>query len=128
MANKDDILNNAPMGDGSGKISLDGGRKQPGEDKLMAYLDGQLLPEEQHGVEQWLSDEGMESDAIDGLKLLEAANTRQTVNRLNNDLHKTLHSRKGRRREAKADMNSLIAVVVIVLLIAVAYLVIKMIK
>ncbi|PQJ11567.1 hypothetical protein CJD36_007155 [Flavipsychrobacter stenotrophus] len=126
MSDKDEILN-TPSGD-SGENPFHTKGKQPAGDKLTAYLDGQLTPEEQYEIEQWMSDEGMESDAIDGLKMLEPNDTKVTVNRLNHNLHKTLHSRKGKRRPAKTDANTIITIVVITLLAVVAFLVIKMVK
>ena len=126
MSDKDEILN-TPPGD-SGERPFDTKGTQPAGDKLIAYLDGKLLPEEQHEIEQWLSDEGMESDAMDGLKMLEPNDTKTTVNRLDHHLHKTLHSKKGKRRQAKTDANSLIAIIVIILLALVAFLVIRMMK
>lgn len=126
MGDRDDILNNASHGN-DGRINLGKGDTSPGDDKLMAYLDGQLSPEEQHEIEQWMSDEGMESDAVDGLKMLEPADTRRTINRINHNLHKTLHQKKNKRRQAKPDATALVAIVVIILLIVVAYLVIKII-
>lgn len=126
MSDKDNILNTPPGDSGENPFSNEG--QQPAGDRLTAYLDGQLSPEEQHEIEQWLSDEGMESDAMDGLKMLEPNDTKITVNRLNQNLHKTLHSRKGKRRTAKTDMNTVIAIVVIILLAVVAFLVIRMVK
>ena len=126
MSDKDEILNTPPGESSENPFNKEG--KTPAGDRLIAYLDGQLTPDEQHEMEQWLSDEGMESDAMDGLKMLEPHDTKTTVNRLNHNLHKTLHSRKNKRRTAKTDTNTLIAIVVIVLLALVAFLVIKAVK
>ena len=62
MSELDDILKNGNKG------------KLP-EEMLMAYLEGRLNPEQQREVEAWLAAEGMESDGVDGLKELPAAET-----------------------------------------------------
>jgi hypothetical protein len=96
------------------------------DDMLIAYLEGVLPPEQQHEIEKWLSEEGMESDAIEGLKTLPHADTLHTVNRLNNRLKKELAHRKRSRRYIKEGPWSYLAVVVILLLVVLAYIVLRM--
>ncbi len=98
----------------------------PGEDKLMAYLDGKLLPEEQYEIEKWLSEEGMESDAVEGLKTLTVNDTKTSIKKLNTGLNRALHTKKRRKRQAKPDQTILIAIAVILLLSVVAYITIKL--
>ncbi|HXS35187.1 MAG TPA: hypothetical protein VN721_00690 [Flavipsychrobacter sp.] len=106
-----------PPGGGQGKLP---------EDKLMAYLEGKLSLEEQHEVEQWLADEGMESDAMDGLKQIEPGQAKMAVDKINHQLRKHLTSKKRARRQIKDNKWALVAIVVILLLIVVVYVVIKM--
>lgn len=100
-------------------------KEQLSEDKLMAYLEGKLSPAEQHKMEQWLASEGMESDALEGLRLLQPEETRHTVNKLNHKLRSAVLNKKRRRKTLKTDHFSWIAIAIILLLAAVAYLVIR---
>lgn len=96
------------------------------EDKLMAYLEGRLTPEEQHEVEQWLTEEGMESDAMDGLKELQPTEAKFVTDRLNHTLKKQLLPQKRKRREIKNLGGTIQAVVIILLLIILAYIIIRL--
>ena len=116
MSDKDNIL---PFDNGNEA------KRKLSEDNLMAYLEGKLSPAEQHDVEQWLAEEGMESDALEGLHTLAPGEARHSVNRLNHDLHRTIFSKKRRRRPLKNDHIAWIAIAVILFLIVVAYLVIR---
>jgi ferric-dicitrate binding protein FerR (iron transport regulator) len=91
----------------------------------MQYLEGKLSPAEQHEVELWLAGEGMESDALEGLQPLAPAETRQAVSKLNHQLRKSLQKKKPRRRTAKAELNTLIAIALILLLVIIAYIVVR---
>ncbi len=94
------------------------------EDKLMAYLQGKLSPEEQHEVEAWLAEEGMEADALEGLKELPVSETNQLVNKLNYQLRAELNKKPRRRSKAIAENKwAWLAVVIILLLCIVAYVV-----
>lgn len=95
------------------------------EDKLMAYLEGKLSPAEQHEVEKWLADEGMESDAMEGLKAMQPGETKHSINKLNHNLRKTLLNKKRGRRKIKNDNVTWIAIVIILMLIVLAYVVIR---
>jgi anti-sigma factor RsiW len=95
------------------------------EEMLLAYLEGKLPPEQQYEVEQWLSEEGMESDAVDGLQQLPHNDTRRTVDRLNHRL-KDLTDKKRKRRYIKENPWAWLAITVILLLVVLAYLVIRM--
>ena len=105
-----------------------GGKEKLSEDRLMAYLEGRLSHAEQHEVEQWLAEEGMEGDALEGLQTLRPDETKQTVSKLKHDLRKTLVGKKHKRRPLKTDYNTLIAIAVILLLAVVAYIVIRIAK
>ncbi len=106
----------------------DGERGKLSEDKLMAYLEGKLSATEQHEVELWLADEGMESDAVEGLRTLKTDDTIYTVNKLKHDLHKKITGKKRRRRQLKTDHFTWIAIAIILLLTVVAYIVIQIAK
>ncbi len=116
MSDQNNIL---PSGPENGK------REKLSEEKLMAYLEGILTPAEQHEVEQWLADEGMESDALEGLQAMKPEETRRSVNKLNHKLRHTLLSKKRRRKPLKTDHFAWIAIAVILFLIVLAYIVIR---
>jgi anti-sigma factor RsiW len=103
-----------------------GANKKPlNEDRMLAYLEGKLSPAEQHEVELWLADDGMETDAIDGLKEIDAVERKQSIGRLNNSLHKSLSKKGRKRRGMKTDINVLVAVAIVLLLAAAAWLVLR---
>ena len=103
----------------------DGGKEKLSEDKLMAYLEGKLPPSEQHDIEHWLSEEGMESDAIEGLRTIKTGDTIHTVNKLKHELRKIITAKKHKRRPLKTDHFTWMAIAIILLLAVVAYIVIK---
>ncbi|MBN9481818.1 MAG: hypothetical protein BGO70_14720 [Bacteroidetes bacterium 43-93] len=99
------------------------------EDKLLAYLEGKLAPGEQHKVEQWLNGEGMEADAVEGLKELPAEDSKEAVDRINYRLRQTIDAKRRRRTRAiTGNKWALLAVVVILLLCIVGYIVISLTK
>jgi anti-sigma factor RsiW len=104
-----------------------GGKKPLSEEKLMAYLEGKLSAAEQHDVEEWLADEGMESDALEGLSTLRTGEAHQSVNRLNHRLRKTMHSKR-KRRQLKTGHFTSIAIAIILLLAVVGYILVRMAK
>lgn len=95
------------------------------EDKLLAYLDGKLTPQQQYEVEQLLAEEGMESDAADGLAALSAPHRKESISRLNSRLHTRLRSKKPRRRTAKTEWNTIVALLLILILVIAGYFVIR---
>ena len=126
MTPNDDILSNDHPGGGKPvKVNLGATGKPPADDKLMAYLEGNLSAAEQHEVELWLTEEGMESDAIEGLKTIKTDDAKRSVSRLNNDLGRTIKGKRRTRKKAGPDSNLLVSVVVILLLCVVAFLVFK---
>lgn len=128
MSDQDNITNNMSNDPTKDRVSLDAAGQQPGEDMLMAYLAGTLTPEQQHEVEKWMADEGAESDAIEGLKMLNEGERHHSIHRLNHQLHKNLNSRKKKKRTAKTDSTTIIAIITVLLLAIVAWLVIKIIS
>ena len=95
------------------------------EDRLMAYLEGKLPPEEQREIEKWLADEGMESDALEGLQQMSPAEVNHARGRLNHKLRTAIYSKKRRRKSLKTDQFSWVAIAIVLLLVVVAFLVIR---
>ena len=104
-----------------------GGDKKPklSDDMLLAWQEGKLSPEQQHEVEQWLAEEGMESDALEGLHELKPADTRQIVGKLNHNLRKTILNKKRKRRTLNTDQFTWIAIAIVLLLVVLAYIVVR---
>lgn len=110
---------------GNNNISQGGKDPRLTEEKMLAYLEGRLSPAEQHEVERWLSEEGMESDAIDGLQSMPSADRHRSVARLNAGLNKRV-SRRGRRvRRASPGANVVFAVLLILILLVLVWLVFR---
>ena len=89
----------------------------------MAYLEGRLSVAEQHEVELWLSDEGMESDAIEGLKQISPDETKKAVHRLDHALKRRLARRNQKDRLNATGHITWMAIGLILLICIVAYLV-----
>lgn len=106
---------------------LDNGKGKLPEDKLMAYLQGKLSPEEQHEVEAWLAEEGMEADALEGLKELPVSETGNLVNKLNYQLRTEL-KKKARRRHTPIAENkwTWLAIIIILLLSIAGYAILRL--
>jgi hypothetical protein len=101
-----------------------GNSKIPSEERLLAYLEGRLSPEEQREIELYLAEEGMESDAVDGLKQMAAEDTKKTVNKLNYQLRQQLTKKSYRRRQPiRENKIAWAAVAFILLLCVLAYIV-----
>lgn len=94
------------------------------EEKLQAYLEGKLSAEEQHAVEILLSEEGMESDAVEGLTTMSIKESTASVNKLNRRLQQQLATKKRKRNGFYRDNKwNVLSVFVLLLLIVLAYLV-----
>ena len=105
-----------------------GSNEKLSEDKLMAYLEGKLSPAEQHDVELWLAEEGMESDAVEGLRTLQPGETKHSLGKLKHGLNKTMLGKKSKRKPLRTDHITWIAIGIILLLTVVAYLVVRIAK
>ena len=114
-----DPNNIVPLGPG------DSGKQKLSDDMLLAWQEGRLSPAEQHEVEKWLADEGMESDALEGLHGLAPADTRQSVQKLHSKLRKTLADKKRKRRPLQTDQFTWVAIAIILFLVVLAYIAIK---
>jgi ferric-dicitrate binding protein FerR (iron transport regulator) len=97
------------------------------DDRLLAYLEGRSSSEEQHEIERWLADEGMESDAIEGLKKITASETEELVNNINQRFRKTLTHKNRKRKQIKDNWWATVAIIVILFLIVLGYIVMRMI-
>jgi anti-sigma factor RsiW len=115
MSEQNNIPSFGPEGSGKARLA---------EDKLLAYLEGTLPPHEQREVELWLAEEGMESDAMEGLKMMPVAETRQSVNRINHNLNKKLKVKKHKRRPTNTNEVTYIAIGIILFLAVLVYFVI----
>jgi hypothetical protein len=105
----------------------DGQPKKLTDEMLLAYMEGELVPDQQRAVEEWLSEEGPESDALEGLYSLNTTETKRTVDELNKILHTNLLRKKPKRKNAlKEDYWAWIAVIVILLLVLVGYVVVRL--
>lgn len=108
-------------------ISQHGKGRLP-EEKLMAYLEGKLSPAEQREVEALLAEEGMESDALEGLQQLPADKTRHMAERINYRLQHDLKKNRHRGRKLFSDNKwGWVAVLLILVLVVLAYMVTRMI-
>lgn len=95
------------------------------EDMLQAYFDGKLSAEQQHEVEMWLSETGMEADALEGLQTMPANESREITSKLNRELQQQIRKKPRRRTKAiKDNYWAWVAIVVILLLIILAYVII----
>lgn len=96
------------------------------EELLMAYLDGKLQGEERRRVEELLSEEGMESDAAEGLQVLGSDEARRLSSRINHKLHYEIRNRNRKGEMVFRDNKwSWMAVAIVLLLAVLGYVVIK---
>lgn len=94
------------------------------DEQMLAYVEGRLSPEETRVVEEALAEEGLESDALEGLQSMDAVEARRLSARLNHDLQRKIRSGKRVRRRGMDGRWVWVAVLVILLAIALAYAVI----
>ncbi|MCB0697053.1 MAG: hypothetical protein KDC07_06795 [Chitinophagaceae bacterium] len=93
----------------------------------MAYLEGRLSPADQREIEALLAEEGMDSDALEGLKEIPIEETQQLADRIN---YRLQHELRKKRRSHKTHFTdnkwSWLAIFIILILCVLAYLVLKM--
>ena len=94
------------------------------EEQLLAYLEGRMSDAERRAVEEQLSAEGMESDALEGLQALSTGETKALKHQLNAGLQKALHKKRRVRRGISGQRWTWIAILVILLLAILGYAVI----
>jgi anti-sigma factor RsiW len=110
MSDFKDILNEG----GSGKLT---------DEQLMAYLEGRLSESERHAVEALLSEESMESDALEGLQELNAEEAKSIKHTLNTGLQKALGKKRRGRRGLASQQGNVVAIVVLLLLLVICFIV-----
>ena len=101
------------------------------QEKLLDYLQQKLPPSEEHEVEKQMTDDEFMNDAVEGLeKFNNKKALPQYVEQLNRDLHKQLAKRKMHREKRKLKEQPWVyfTVILILLLVIIAYLVIKKMK
>ena len=87
---------------------------------------GKLGPEEMRQIEELMSEDSAEADAIEGLQMMHPTETKRTVADLNRKLHtEILRNNPKRKGKFSEDYWGWIAIVVILLLTVVAYVVIR---
>lgn len=95
------------------------------EEKLLAYLEGRLSPEEQYEIEQLLAEGGPESDAIDGLRQMDNHEINHAVSNINKKLRKDARSNRMKKRNGGSETYwGWIAIIIVLLLAALGYLVV----
>jgi hypothetical protein len=107
---------------------LSNSNKDIDNQKLMDYISGKLSGKDKHEVEQWMVDNNFESEALEGLQMIEDKKDLELyVSQLNKELNKYLQQKKQRRdrKKIKEIPWSFLAIVVVLLLIIIAYVVIQ---
>lgn len=100
-----------------------GGKSTITEAQMQAYLEGRLNEEERRVVEEALSNESPESDAIEGLTLLNEQERKSLHLKLDTKLRETLVKKRKPRRGLPSQRWTVLAILLILLLAALAYLV-----
>jgi anti-sigma factor RsiW len=98
------------------------------DEQLLAYIEGRLPEEERHAVEEWLSREGMESDAIEGLQSLKGEEARGMKKRLDISLQQVLGKKRKKRRGIGEQRWTWIAIAIVLMLAIVCYGIIHFLK
>ena len=88
------------------------------EERLLAYLEGTLSKEDARKVEAWLSENSMESDALEGLKEHALSDTKKSLYQLQNQLHQ-LGSKRRKKQPFYADYKWAVLAVFIILILAI---------
>jgi len=97
------------------------------DEQLMAYTEGKLSPEEQREIEELMSEDCAEADALEGLQMLHPTETKKTIAELQRKLHtEILRHNPKRKGKFSDDFWSYVAIFVILLLMLVGYVVVRM--
>lgn len=108
---------------------LSNSNKDIDNQKLMDYLSGKLSGQEANDVEQWLNENEFGEDALEGLKNVRSKeDINLHVELLNKQLGTYIKQKKQRRDRRKIDNLgwSVVAILVVILLVVLAYIVLKM--
>lgn len=98
------------------------------QDSLYDYLNGKMSDEQQHDFETKFQDDAFMQDAVEGLEKMEDKNNMHLlVHELNKNLHDQVKKKRKRKDSRKIQEQSWVyfSVLLILLLVIVAYLVIK---
>ena len=99
------------------------------QEKLLQYLNRNMSDEEQHAFEKQMNDDAFMNDAVEGLQALENKNKiAGLMEQMNADLKKQLDKKKKRKQKRKlADQPGWVyfSIVLVLLLIIVAYIIVK---
>lgn len=107
---------------------LSNSNKDIDNQKLMDYLSGRLPEHERHEVEKWMVDNDFANEAVEGLQNFSGKkNLEVYVDHLNKELNKYIQQKKERRERKRIKENPwvYIAIIFILIIVVVAYLVIK---
>lgn len=107
---------------------LSNSNKDIDNQKLMDYLAGTLPEQDKHEVERWMAENEFSNEAMEGLQQFKQPRDLQTyVDALHKDLNKHLDQKKKRRekRKIKEAPWVYLSMFIILLLIVLAYIVIK---
>jgi len=100
------------------------------EDELMNYIKKKSSAGEEHNVEKKMADSSFVNDAVEGLQSfssIEKANV--YVQQINDDLHKSLHTKRSRNRKKITNLSwEIIAAIIIILLCILGYVIIEMMR
>ena len=109
------------------KDILSGLNKDVEQDKLLEYLHRELSPEEQHAVEEGITDDPFASDALEGLsQLKDKQHLDQIISQLNQGMKSQLQRNPRRKRRDRMDKTpwTLVAIICLLVLSVLAYMVI----
>lgn len=97
------------------------------EEMLKKYIEGKLTPEQQYEVEQYLSEDSLEADVIEGLKSVSSNDARELTARINYKLQHELKTKKYRNNNLFADNKwTWMAILIVLLLAIMGYWLVKM--
>ncbi|MEO6832410.1 MAG: hypothetical protein ABI378_08305 [Chitinophagaceae bacterium] len=106
----------------------DEGKNLLTEAQMQGYLEGRLSDEERRIVEESLSNESPESDALEGLQLLTEEERNALHLKLNAELRKSLNKKRKHRRDMPSQRWTVLAILLILLLAVLAYVVLFFVK
>lgn len=99
--------------------------RQPSEEEMLAYLQGKLSKVRQREIEELISNEAPEADALEGLKLLHGTEALRSTRRLQQKLHTEILREKHRKPRGGSEFWSWMAIIIILLLMVVGYVVVR---
>jgi hypothetical protein len=95
---------------------------------LLKYSEGKATPEEQYAVEKYLNEAGLESDALEGINMVDnIQETTAITNNLKKHLHTITHKRKHNSHKKMLSYQGVIylSIVLLIVLACLGYYFIK---